>query len=109
MNIIGTKPIETERLMSRICFESQYIVDKESTLAIIGSSKEVLLNNLTQELNKNNEKDYSKNYRAYREIDYTDSLGVFDLNRKKIIECLIKNHDYNEKSEVGEYRRSIAK
>lgn len=277
--------MEIERLMSRICFESQYIVDKESILAIIGSSKEILLNNLTQELNKNNEKDYSKNYRAYREIDnfaenyiavslykekcdnnkytnacglsyggielpilakiidqnrierllllkfnkevsgytnkqlldlrkfnikyfgglmnseifensnvdlfddnvltgktlqlainslydcnigvnnicvvrypsvnridqmfldnpsavdynlffnyiyglcfsspyswkdnnwkkengeidYMDSLGVFDLNRKKIVECLIKNHDYNEQSEVGEYRRSIAK
>ena len=43
------------------------------------------------------------------EIDYTDSLGVFDLNRKKIVECLIKNHDYNEKGEVGEYKRSIAK
>ena len=23
-------------------------------------------------------------------INYTDTLGVFDLNRKKIIECLIK-------------------
>lgn len=43
------------------------------------------------------------------EVDYTDSLGVFDLNRKKIVECLIKNHDYNEQSEVGEYRRSIIK
>lgn len=43
------------------------------------------------------------------EIDYTDSLGVFDLNRKKIVECLIKNHDYNEKSEVGEYRRRLVK
>ena len=43
------------------------------------------------------------------EIDYVDSLGIFDLNRKKIVECLIKNHDYNEQSEVGEYRRSIVK
>ena len=43
------------------------------------------------------------------ETDYTDSLGVFDLNRKKIVECLIKNHDYKEESEVGEYRRSIVK
>ena len=43
------------------------------------------------------------------EIDYTDSLGVFDLNRKKIVECLLKNHDYDEKSEVGEYKRSIVK
>jgi len=42
-------------------------------------------------------------------IDYTDTLGVFDLNRKKIIECLLKNHDYNEKSEVGEYKRRLLK
>ncbi len=40
---------------------------------------------------------------------YEDSLGVFDLNRKKIIECLIKNHDYKDSSEVGEYRRRIKK
>jgi len=277
--------MKIERLMSRICFEIQYIVDKDNILTIIKSSKEILYNNLRQELSNNSEKDYSKNYRAYREIDnfaenyiavslykgkcdnnkfanacglsyggielpilakiidqdrierllllkfnkevsgytnkqlldlrkfdirdfgglmnfeifensnvdlfddnvltgktlqlainslddcnisvnnicivrypsinridqmfldnpsavdynlffnyiyglcfsspyswkdnkwknekgeteYTDSLGIFDLNRKKIIECLIKNHDYNENSEVGEYRRSIAK
>lgn len=41
--------------------------------------------------------------------DYTDSLGVFDLNRKKIIECLIKNHDFKENSEVEEYRRRLSK
>ncbi len=277
--------MEIERLMSRICFESQYIVNKENAVEIINNTREVLLNNMTQELEKDDEKDYSKNYRAYREIDnfaenyiavslykekcdnnkfanacglsyggielpilakivdqnriekllilklnkevsgyknkqlldlrkfnindfsglinseifknssvdlfddntltgktlqiainslydcninvnnicivrypsinridqmfldnpssvdynlffnyiyglcfsspyswkdnnwknekgetdYTDSLGVFDLNRKKIVECLIKNHDYKEESEVGEYRRSIAK
>ena len=277
--------MEIERLMSKICFESQFIVDKEKTIEIIKNTKEVLLNNMKQEVNKDDEKDYSKNYRAYREIDnfaenyiavslykekcdnnkyanacglsyggielpilakiidqnklermlllkfnkevsgytnkqlldlrkfnirdfgglmnsdnfensnvdlfddnvltgktlqlainslydcnisvnnicivrypsinridqmfldnpsavdynlffnyiyglcfsspyswkdnnwkkengeidYTDSLGVFDLNRKKIVECLIKNHDYNEKSEVGEYRRSLIK
>ena len=43
------------------------------------------------------------------QIDYRDTTGVFDLNRKKIIECLIKNHDYNEKSEVAEYRRRCLK
>lgn len=42
-------------------------------------------------------------------IDYTDSLGVFDLNRKKIVECLLKNHDYFENSEVGEYKRRVLK
>lgn len=40
---------------------------------------------------------------------YMDSLGVFDLNRKKIVECLIKNHDYQAKSEVAEYKRRILK
>lgn len=44
-----------------------------------------------------------------RKINYADTLGVFDLNRKKIIECLIKNHDYNENSEVGEYKRRLIK
>lgn len=38
-------------------------------------------------------------------VDYKDSMDVFDLNRKKIIECLLKNHDYNEYSEIGEYKR----
>ena len=40
-------------------------------------------------------------------VDYKDSIGVFDLNRKKITECLIKNHDYEFASEVGEYRRRL--
>lgn len=34
---------------------------------------------------------------------YEDSLGVFDLNRKKIIECLYKNGDYSKTSEVANY------
>lgn len=284
-NKLYTTIIEIERLMSKICFESLYFVDKEKVIEIINNTGKVLLNNMKQEIEKDDEKDYSKNYRAYREIDnfaenyiavslykencdnnklanacglsyggielpilakivdknriermlllkfnkevsgyknkqlldlrkfnikdfsglinseifentnvdlfddntltgktlqiainalydcninvnnicivrypsinrinqmfldnpsaidynlffnyiyglcfsspyswkdnnwknekgetdYTDSLGVFDLNRKKIVECLIKNHDYKEDSEVGEYRRSIAK
>ncbi len=40
---------------------------------------------------------------------YEDSLGVFDLNRKKIIECLLKNHDYMELSEVGNFGRRLVK
>lgn len=42
-------------------------------------------------------------------IDYTDTLGIFDLNRRKIVECLIKNHDFNENSEVGEIKRKLLK
>ena len=61
--------MEIERLMSRICFESQYIVDKENAIEIINNTREVLLNNMTQELENDDEKDYSKNYRSYREID----------------------------------------
>lgn len=40
---------------------------------------------------------------------YLDSLGVFDLNREKIIECLIKNHDYKKNSEVSLCRRRLKK
>lgn len=40
---------------------------------------------------------------------YEDSLGVFDLNRKKIVECLIKNHDYKENSEVYTFKRRLIK
>lgn len=40
---------------------------------------------------------------------YEDSLGVFDLNRKKIIECLYKNGDYSEISEVANYVLSKTK
>ena len=40
---------------------------------------------------------------------YEDSLGVFDLNRKKILECLLKNGDYNEKGEVIKYRKRLVK
>lgn len=40
---------------------------------------------------------------------YEDSLGVFDLNRRKIIECLVKNHDYAEKSEVYKLKRKVMK
>ena len=32
---------------------------------------------------------------------YTDSFNIFDLNRRKIIECLLKNHDYSFESEVA--------
>ena len=32
---------------------------------------------------------------------YLDSLGIFDINRRKILECLYKNHDYDLKSEVA--------
>lgn len=40
---------------------------------------------------------------------YKDSLGVFDLNRKKIIECLVKNHDYSEESELSRYVKKYVK
>lgn len=36
----------------------------------------------------------------YNTNPYEDSLGVFDLNRRKILECLAKNGYYSKKSEV---------
>lgn len=38
---------------------------------------------------------------------YEDSLGVFDLNRRKILECLIKNGDYSNDSEVLCLKRMV--
>lgn len=43
----------------------------------------------------------------YSSDPYTDSLGVFDLNRKKISECLIKNGDYSKKSEIAYVKRMV--
>lgn len=68
-NKLYTTIIEIERLMSKICFESLYFVDKEKVIEIINNTEKVLLNNMKQEIEKDDEKDYSKNYRAYREID----------------------------------------
>ena len=76
--------MEIERLMSKICFESQFIVDKEKTIEIIKNTKEVLLNNMKQEVNKDDEKDYSKNYRAYREIDnFAENYIAVSLYKEK--------------------------
>lgn len=76
--------MEIERLMSGICFESQYIVDKEKTIEIINNTRKVLLNNMTQELEKDDEKDYSKNYRAYREIDnFAENYIAVSLYKEK--------------------------
>ena len=36
--------------------------------------------------------------------EYEDSLGIFDVNRQKILECIYKNHSYNENSEVAKIR-----
>lgn len=38
---------------------------------------------------------------------YEDSLGIFDLNRRKILECLAKNGEYSENSEVVCIRRKM--
>ena len=38
---------------------------------------------------------------------YEDSLGVFDLNRRKILECLIKNGGYSKNSEVLYVKRKM--
>ena len=43
----------------------------------------------------------------YSTNPYEDSLGVFDLNRRKILECLAKNGDYSKNSEVIHVKRMI--
>lgn len=43
----------------------------------------------------------------YSTNPYEDSLGIFDLNRRKILECLIKNGDYSKNSEVLYAKRMV--
>ena len=43
----------------------------------------------------------------YSSHPYEDSLGVFDLNRRKISECLIKNGDYSKNSEIAHIKRMV--
>lgn len=38
---------------------------------------------------------------------YEDSLGIFDLNRRKILECLAKNGNYSKNSEVLKVKRMV--
>ena len=43
----------------------------------------------------------------YSTSPYEDSLGIFDLNRRKILECLVKNGDYSQNSEVIYVKRKV--
>lgn len=43
----------------------------------------------------------------YSTNPYEDSLGIFDLNRRKILECLAKNGDYSKNSEVIYVKRKV--
>ncbi len=43
----------------------------------------------------------------YSTNPYEDSLGIFDLNRRKILECLVKNGDYSKDSEVLLVKRMV--
>ena len=45
----------------------------------------------------------------YSTDQYEDSLGIFDLNRRKILECLVKNGDYSKNSEVLHVKRMVKK
>ena len=40
---------------------------------------------------------------------YKDSFDIFDLNRRKIAECLFKNHNYAKDSEIEQLNGFIAK
>lgn len=76
--------MKTEKIISKICFKNQYMIDKESILTIINSTKEILFNNLTLELNNEKKDNYSKDYRAYREIDnFAENYIAVSLYKEK--------------------------
>ncbi len=76
--------IKVEKMMCKICFENHYIIDKENIFTIIKNTKEVLFDNLTLELNMSKKTDYSKDYRAYREIDnFAENYIAVSLYKEK--------------------------
>ena len=44
---------------------------------------------------------------SYSTDIYEDSLGIFDLNRRKILECLVKNGDFSKNSEVLYIKKKV--
>ena len=44
---------------------------------------------------------------SYSADIYEDSLGIFDLNRRKILECLVKNGDFSKNSEVLYIKKKV--
>ena len=55
--------------MCEICFKTEYVVDKDYIVKNISDTMKLLNKNLKDEVNKIEKQDYSKDYRAYREID----------------------------------------
>ena len=58
-----------EDLMCKICFQTRHIIDKNYIVENINDTINLLNQNLENEINKAEKQDYSKDYRAYREID----------------------------------------
>lgn len=98
-----------------------FMIDKIKNYISVNKYDIQLLDNVKQFLFKNNFnyiKEYEefldkakKMYSIYEEKSkYISNVSINSSGTiEKIIECLIKNHDYNEESEVGECKRRILK
>ena len=75
---------EVDKMMSEICFRQQYIISKDEIVRNIINTKIILEDNLKIEINNEEKADYSKDYRAYREIDnFGENYVAVSLYKEK--------------------------
>lgn len=76
--------LKVEENMSNICFKSKFFIDKDFICSLVTKTKDLLIDNLRDENLSEEKDDYSKDYRAYREIDnFGENYTAVSLYQEK--------------------------
>lgn len=76
--------LKVEENMSNICFKSKFFIDKDFICSLVTKTKDLLIDNLRNENLSEEKDDYSKDYRAYREIDnFGENYTAVSLYQEK--------------------------
>lgn len=76
--------LKVEENMSNICFKSEFFIDKDFICSLVTKTKDLLIDNLRDENLLEEKDDYSKDYRAYREIDnFGENYTAVSLYQEK--------------------------
>ncbi len=75
---------KVEDAMSNICFKNDFLIDKDYIRNMVNESEKILTKNLLIEELQEVKEDYSKDYRAYREIDnFGENYTAVSLYKEK--------------------------
>lgn len=69
INGIYSALFDIDETMKNMCFKNNYLIDKYIICELINKSQIILMNEFLNEKKLDDNEDYSKEYRAYREID----------------------------------------